>query len=461
MQIMNSGATMAALGELKKNDTTLGKELKKVASGMKVNSAGDGASEYAISEKMRVRLRSLDQDIENVQTGKNLVRTAEGGIQEIVNNLRSMKTMAIDSANDHNTDTDRATIDKEFQQRIEEIDDIANTTNYNGRLLLRGDYGDHYLYKNRPEGSSTVLSLSATSISSDGVYTLPVGFTGTVYVSGGQNIELRQEDSSTPLHDVYIVGPSGGNANIWLNGLNIENGNDASIIKFQGTDNHLTILGTNNINYLPRDDYNKAVINVGGGLTIEGTGTLNVKNTGIQSCAGIGTDQDEFQFGIERAGFQQEAEEKRYDGNCGRPVIQAVIRIMARPPSERDGGAAGKPPEESADEAEDVPERQDAKKRVILGMRQEAAAVPGTLAEGMLRQFHGFRTARGAGGEEEDLPRTVRDAFSEMRRQFFGEIGVSPEDIHVGVGKERRISFVRKSGIQHDQLKTGLRCPEE
>ena len=260
---------------------------------MKVNSAGDGASEYAISEKMRVRLRSLDQDIENVQTGKNLVRTAEGGIQEIVNNLRSMKTMAIDSANDHNTDTDRATIDKEFQQRIEEIDDIANTTNYNGRLLLRGDYGDHYLYKNRPEGSSTVLSLSATSISSDGVYTLPVGFTGTVYVSGGQNIELRQEDSSTPLHDVYIVGPSGGNANIWLNGLNIENGNDASIIKFQGTDNHLTILGTNNINYLPRDDYNKAVINVGGGLTIEGTGTLNVKNTGIQSCAGIGTDQDE------------------------------------------------------------------------------------------------------------------------------------------------------------------------
>ena len=95
MQIMNSGATMAALGELKKNDTTLGKELKKVASGMKVNSAGDGASEYAISEKMRVRLRSLDQDIENVQTGKNLVRTAEGGIQEIVNNLRSMKSFHV------------------------------------------------------------------------------------------------------------------------------------------------------------------------------------------------------------------------------------------------------------------------------------------------------------------------------------------------------------------------------
>jgi len=86
MQIMNSGATMAALGELKKNDTTLGKELKKVASGMKVNGAGDGASEYAMSERMRVRLRSLDQDIENAQTGRSLVNVASGAIQDIVDN---------------------------------------------------------------------------------------------------------------------------------------------------------------------------------------------------------------------------------------------------------------------------------------------------------------------------------------------------------------------------------------
>ena len=118
MQIMNNSAAVAALGELRKNDTTFGKQLKKVSSGMKINGAGDGAAEYAISEKMRVRTRSLDQDIDNVQTGKNLV-----------NNLPDMKAMAINSANDHNTDLDRATLDKEFQQRIEEIDDIANTTN--------------------------------------------------------------------------------------------------------------------------------------------------------------------------------------------------------------------------------------------------------------------------------------------------------------------------------------------
>ena len=140
MQIMNSGATMAALGELRKNDTTLGKELRKVASGMKVNGAGDGASEYAMSERMRVRLRSLDQDIENAQTDRSLVNVASGAIQDIVDNLRSMKAMAIDAANDHNTDADRATMEKEFDQRKEQIDDIAATTNYNGKLLLDGRY---------------------------------------------------------------------------------------------------------------------------------------------------------------------------------------------------------------------------------------------------------------------------------------------------------------------------------
>ncbi len=209
-----------------------------------------------------------------------------------------MKAMAINAANDHNTDLDRATIDKEFQQRIAEVDDIANTTNYNGRLLLRGDYRyrtrETMVNPNEPVGTQSVLPLGARTISADGVYTLPVGFTGTVWVRGGQNIELRQADSSIPLHDVYIVGPTGGNANIWINGLNIDNAYDGSIIKFYGSNNHLTVTGNNTINYGSQTtNYNKAVINVGKDLTIEGTGTLNILNSGSQGCAGIGADESD------------------------------------------------------------------------------------------------------------------------------------------------------------------------
>ena len=103
---------------------------------MKLNSAGDDASGYAISEKMRVRLRGLNQDEQNVKNGKSLLHVAEGGIQNIVDELRSLKELALNSANDHNTDLDQPTIQKEFDSRKANINAIASETNYNGKILL-------------------------------------------------------------------------------------------------------------------------------------------------------------------------------------------------------------------------------------------------------------------------------------------------------------------------------------
>lgn len=125
---------------MSRNSSQLSKELKKVASGIRINSAADDASGYSIAAKMHVLESSLDQDIENVKTGRNLLATAEGGIREIISNIREMKEMVLNAMNDHNTDDDRATIQKVYEKRMETITDIAATTNYNGRLLLNGDY---------------------------------------------------------------------------------------------------------------------------------------------------------------------------------------------------------------------------------------------------------------------------------------------------------------------------------
>ena len=140
MVIMNNGAAMQALRENDKNSNKLSKDLQKVASGMKINGAGDGAAEYAVSEKMRVMIRSLGQDIENAKKGIDLVKIAEEGMQNIVDQLRDMKAMAIDSVNDHNSDADRAILQKEFASRMAGIDNIASTTNYNGKILMDGRY---------------------------------------------------------------------------------------------------------------------------------------------------------------------------------------------------------------------------------------------------------------------------------------------------------------------------------
>ena len=80
---MNNTTSSLALGELNKNNNKLSKSLQKISSGMRFTGAGGNAAESAISEKMRVMIRSLEQDIENSQKGISLVKTAEGGIQGI------------------------------------------------------------------------------------------------------------------------------------------------------------------------------------------------------------------------------------------------------------------------------------------------------------------------------------------------------------------------------------------
>lgn len=161
-------SAVKTLNTLKKNDSELAKALKKASSGMKINGASDGASEYAIGSKMDVMIRSLDQDRVNAETGRNLVAVAEGGIQEIINNIRSMKEMAINAANDHNSDSDRETIQKEFSSRMKTISDIAAETNYNGRYLLNGDYYEPVWRSSTVSGGYSTTSNSLQLFPVDG-----------------------------------------------------------------------------------------------------------------------------------------------------------------------------------------------------------------------------------------------------------------------------------------------------
>lgn len=117
MTIANNNAAALALNEVNKANNKLASTLEKVASGMKICGADDDASGYAISEKMRVKIRGLGQDVQNVQNGKALLSVASGGIQSIVDELRTLKELAINSANDHNNTLDRAALQEEFDQR--------------------------------------------------------------------------------------------------------------------------------------------------------------------------------------------------------------------------------------------------------------------------------------------------------------------------------------------------------
>lgn len=140
MKVKNNMPAMNALNQLDRNHSDLTKQLQKLSSGMNINSAKDDPSAYAISERMRTMIRGLDQDLKNTQNARALMNTAEGAVQSTLDILKTFKEKALNAANDTNTDTDRATIQRELDQLIQQIDDNAHVT-YNGKILLNGDMG--------------------------------------------------------------------------------------------------------------------------------------------------------------------------------------------------------------------------------------------------------------------------------------------------------------------------------
>ena len=137
MVVKNNMSALSTLNTLNRNTKALSKSLQKVSSGMKINSAADDASGYAISERMRVQIRSLDQANSNAQNGGSMMKVAEGAVSSTVEILKTLKEKAVNAANDTNTDADRQTIQKELDQSIDQINDNANVT-FNGQYLVDG-----------------------------------------------------------------------------------------------------------------------------------------------------------------------------------------------------------------------------------------------------------------------------------------------------------------------------------
>lgn len=114
------------------------KSTERLSSGYRINRAGDDAAGLAISEKMRGQIRGLDKASSNAQDGISLVQTAEGALQETQNILQRMRELAVQASNDTNTDDDRTQIQNEIDQLTQEVDRIANTTEFNSKKLLDG-----------------------------------------------------------------------------------------------------------------------------------------------------------------------------------------------------------------------------------------------------------------------------------------------------------------------------------
>ncbi len=164
MRINHNISALNAWRQLTATQYSMSKTLERLSSGFKINRAGDDAAGLAISEKMRGQIRGLNMAIKNAQDGISLIQTAEGALQEVHSILQRMRELAVQAANDTNTDEDREAIQLEIDQLKEEIDRIALTTEFNTKKLLDGSLGNKVDIITDPETrsiSSAVLKTGA------------------------------------------------------------------------------------------------------------------------------------------------------------------------------------------------------------------------------------------------------------------------------------------------------------
>ena len=163
--------------------------IEKLASGERINKAGDDASGLAVSEKLRSQIRGLNQAGRNIENGVSFLQTTEGYLQETTDILQRVRELAIQAANGIYSDEDRMQIQVEVSQLVDEVDRIASHAQFNGMNLLTGRFAKD------SEAAVMQLHVGANMDQSERIYVgnmtaAALGLTGGQSEEGGDMISL-------------------------------------------------------------------------------------------------------------------------------------------------------------------------------------------------------------------------------------------------------------------------------
>ncbi|MGK2897648.1 MAG: flagellin [Burkholderiaceae bacterium] len=204
--------SLTAQRNLGMSQSSLATSMQRLSSGLRVNSAKDDAAGLAISERMNAQVRGLNVAARNANDGISLAQTAEGALGKIGDMLQRMRELAVQSANATNNVTDRAALQAEVGQLMEEIDRVAKTTKFNGTALLDGSFTAKAFQVGANSGETiTLASVANAQLAGLGTLTTPSTTTytqtqtGTVTTAGVAAGELS-------VNGVAIVADNGGTA---------------------------------------------------------------------------------------------------------------------------------------------------------------------------------------------------------------------------------------------------------
>lgn len=189
MIIYNNLAALQAGNQLNVNKKEGNKAALRLATGEKFSSASGAASEYQISERMKTKIRGLNQCNDNVEEGRSLLNNAMGGVANQIEIMKSIRALAMRGSNGIYNDADRDCIQQEIDQMLQESDDIANETNFNGISLLNQNtltgststFNANASYRDIPS-SIPVISDAASAANHE--YTVPQGTYTHISING-------------------------------------------------------------------------------------------------------------------------------------------------------------------------------------------------------------------------------------------------------------------------------------
>ncbi|MGN6281067.1 flagellin N-terminal helical domain-containing protein [Frateuria sp.] len=160
MSVNTNISSLNAQNNLAKSQSKLSTAIERLSSGMKINSAKDDAAGLAISTRFTTQINGLNQAVSNANDGISLAQTTESALNEVTNNMQRIRTLAVQSANATNSDSDRQALDAEVQQRLAEITRIAQQTTFNGRHVLDGSFGSAAFQIGANVGETISVNLS-------------------------------------------------------------------------------------------------------------------------------------------------------------------------------------------------------------------------------------------------------------------------------------------------------------
>ena len=140
LPVVTNISSLNAQRNLQSSTKDLQKTLERLSSGLRINRAGDDAAGLAISEGLRSQIRGLNQAVRNANDGLSLIGTAEGAINSYTEILQRLRELAVQSANDTNSASNRSALNQEGNQLLEELQRISSTVEFNGTRFGKGRY---------------------------------------------------------------------------------------------------------------------------------------------------------------------------------------------------------------------------------------------------------------------------------------------------------------------------------